>query len=100
MATSEGEPVFLDTNILVYAAVSQSPRQQPALRAIRLHHDAGTELWVSRQVLREYIATSHAPRHSPGRNILMCSSGTFPTFRAASRWLKIVPRLPKGYWLC
>lgn len=42
-------PVFINTNILVYANVSESPFHQAALHAIQNQYDAGIALWISRQ---------------------------------------------------
>ena len=62
MATKEDNRLFVDTNILVYAAVSQSPFHVEARRAIHARQEAGVELWISRQVLREYLATLSRPQ--------------------------------------
>jgi predicted nucleic acid-binding protein len=62
MATKEDNRLFVDTNILVYAAVSQSPLHAEARRAIQTQQEAGVELWISRQVLREYLATLSRPQ--------------------------------------
>jgi predicted nucleic acid-binding protein len=62
MATTEGNRVFVDTNVLVYAAVSQAPFHAEARGAVRSQHEAGAELWISRQVLREYLATLSRPQ--------------------------------------
>jgi predicted nucleic acid-binding protein len=56
MATADAEAVFLDTNVLIYANVAESPFHQIALRAVESRARAGVELWISRQVLREYLA--------------------------------------------
>ena len=56
------DSVFLDTNVLVYANVMESPLHQLALKAIQSYYDIGTELWISRQVLREYIAVLTRPQ--------------------------------------
>lgn len=58
----DGDPIFIDTNILVYASQIQSPFHQVAMEAIQGFYDAGVELWISRQVLREYLATLTRPR--------------------------------------
>ncbi len=50
------DPIFLDTNILVYATVAESPWYMIASQAITTRLVAGAELWVSRQVMREYLA--------------------------------------------
>ncbi|MFN6501745.1 MAG: type II toxin-antitoxin system VapC family toxin [Nostoc sp. DedQUE01] len=57
MVIGDGNPVFLDTNILVHASQIQSPFHQGAMEAIQGFYDAGVDLWISRQVLREYLAT-------------------------------------------
>ncbi len=54
--------LFIDTNVLVYASVTSAPLHQLALSAILHHSNAGTELWISRQVLREYVATVTRPQ--------------------------------------
>jgi predicted nucleic acid-binding protein len=57
MMNGDDNSVFLDTNILVYAATTQSPFHPAALQAIERLYDAGVEVWISRQILREYLAT-------------------------------------------
>ncbi len=47
---------FVDTNVLVYAAASGAPLHQRASGELRKRHESGQELWVSRQVPREYLA--------------------------------------------
>ena len=59
-----GEKVFLDTNVLVYANVAEAPLHTVALRAIQIREQAGMELWISCQVLREYLATLITQVHS------------------------------------
>ncbi len=54
--TASAEAVFLDTNVIVYANVAQAPLHDAALAAIQRLHRDGRELWISRQVLREYLA--------------------------------------------
>ncbi|MEH2412619.1 type II toxin-antitoxin system VapC family toxin [Nostoc sp.] len=62
MVIGVANSVFLDTNILVYANVSESPFHQAALQAIENLYDAGIELWISRQVLREFLMTLSRPQ--------------------------------------
>lgn len=62
MVTGDDNPVFLDTNILVYARATQSPFHQTALQAIQRLDNSGVEVWISRQVLREYLATLTRPQ--------------------------------------
>ncbi|MCP4288635.1 MAG: PIN domain-containing protein [Gammaproteobacteria bacterium] len=58
----DAEPLFIDTNILIYANVATAPLHEPALNAIKEAHQAGQPLWISRQVLREFIAARTRPQ--------------------------------------
>jgi predicted nucleic acid-binding protein len=62
MTTAAANPVFLDTNILVYASVDAAPFYTLARAAIAAHETNQTPLWISRQILREYLATLARPR--------------------------------------
>ena len=62
MTNGEGDRVFLDTNILVYANAIEAPLHQVALSAIETRYEAGVELWLSRQILREYLVTFSRPQ--------------------------------------
>lgn len=62
MANGGGDRVFLDTNILVCANIAEAPFHHAALKAIETHEQAGASLWVSRQVLREYLAVLTRPK--------------------------------------
>jgi predicted nucleic acid-binding protein len=53
---------FVDTNVLVFAASSGAPLHQRASEELRRRSDSGQELWVSRQVLREYLAALSRPQ--------------------------------------
>jgi predicted nucleic acid-binding protein len=55
--TGDVKPVFIDTNILVYASTVRSPLHQVARQVLQQQYDSGAELWISRQILREYLAT-------------------------------------------
>src|SRR5438876_2415071 len=61
MAMRGGNSIFIDTNVLVYATIPQSLLNQAAQMAIRGYKQAGTEIWISRQVIREYLATLTRP---------------------------------------
>jgi predicted nucleic acid-binding protein len=57
-----GDPVFVDTNVLVYATRPSAVQYTAALAALtRLEADDAT-LWVSPQVLREYLAVVTRPQ--------------------------------------
>ncbi len=49
------ERVFVDTNVLVYAANASSPFHAVARRKLQVYADTGSEIWVNRQVFREYL---------------------------------------------
>ena len=61
MTNGEGERVFLDTNILVYANIAEAPLHDAALDRIKTSEQTGSSLWISRQVLREYLAVLTRP---------------------------------------
>lgn len=59
-----GDPIFVDTNVLIYASRPHAP-QHGAARAALIRLRAGVHpLWISRQVLREYLAAATRPQPS------------------------------------
>ena len=54
--------MFIDTDILVHAAVPTAPQRVRARAALSLYSAAGEELFVSRQVLREFVAVITRPQ--------------------------------------
>jgi len=50
------DPVFIDTNILVYATRPSAPNHSAARVALNRLEAEGAILWISAQVLREYLA--------------------------------------------
>jgi len=62
MATTDAKPLFIDTNILIYANVAAAPLHEQALKAIKTAHQSERPLWISRQVLREFIAARTRPQ--------------------------------------
>lgn len=61
MATPGVERVLVDTNVLVYATDADSPWQSTAESALEEWRRQGTELYVTVQVLREYLAVTTRP---------------------------------------
>jgi predicted nucleic acid-binding protein len=55
--TSVSNSIFLDTNILVRANVATAPLHNEVLSAFNKLQSTGITLWISRQIMREYIAT-------------------------------------------
>lgn len=56
------DPVFVDTNVLVYANQKRSAFHVEALALLERAGQEGAALWISRQVLREYLATVTRPQ--------------------------------------
>ncbi|MEP0815203.1 MAG: PIN domain-containing protein [bacterium] len=56
MANGAEEPVFVDSNILIYASISTSQLHLSCKRTINELVANGCELWVSRQVIREFLS--------------------------------------------
>jgi len=62
MAMMDAEPLFIDTNILIYANVASAPFHQQAFDALTVVQQSERPLWISRQVLREFIAARTRPQ--------------------------------------
>ena len=62
MTTGAGDPLFVDTNTLVHATAIEAPWHDAACTALEGLHERGADLWISRQVLREYLATFTRPQ--------------------------------------
>lgn len=57
MATmADKQPLFLDTNVLIYASIKQAPEYQTVRSFVENHLSRKTPLFISRQVLREYLS--------------------------------------------
>lgn len=56
------DPVFVDTNVLVYATRPAASQHSAALVALTWLEGEGSSLWVSPQVLREYLAAVTRPQ--------------------------------------
>jgi predicted nucleic acid-binding protein len=61
MATMAVDPVFVDTNILIYTQQTLSPFHAPASTKLHDLAAAGHALWTSRQILREYLVAMSRP---------------------------------------
>jgi predicted nucleic acid-binding protein len=62
MMTNAAEPVFIDTNILVFASWAAAPLHEAARQRLAHYRQAGAPLLISRQVVREWLATLNRPR--------------------------------------
>jgi len=50
-----GDSVFVDTNVLIYADAAESPFHESAQNRLKELVRNGQKLWISRQVIREYL---------------------------------------------
>lgn len=53
---------FLDTNILLRRMIEQAPLHQEAKQLVQDQYKAHVELWISRQVIREFIVQVTRPQ--------------------------------------
>ena len=60
--TSAADPLFVDTNVLVYASWAAAPLHAHSRSVLATHRSAGAPLYISRQVIREWLATLNRPR--------------------------------------
>jgi len=60
----DADPAFVDTNLLVYASRNKSPFHPNATASLLRARDDGPPLWISRQVVREYLAAVSRPQPS------------------------------------
>ena len=56
------EPVFVDTNVLVYATQAGSAHHAVAQTLLHTPESAGIPLWISDQILREFLAAVTRPQ--------------------------------------
>lgn len=54
--------IFLDSNVLVYASVIESPLYQPARKAIIGFLHQGYKCFISRQIIREFLVVLTRPQ--------------------------------------
>jgi predicted nucleic acid-binding protein len=66
MATTAVDHWLIDTNILVFAYLTHHPLYGAARTRLQTLAGAGAELWLSRQILREYLAAMTRPRQYTG----------------------------------
>jgi len=62
MATMDDNALLVDTNVLVYANVIETPFHEQALVAINAAYQANRTIWISRQIIREYLVTMTRPQ--------------------------------------
>ena len=62
MATTDADPIFVDTNVLVYASRPSAPEHAVAREALATIELSRRTAWISPQVLREYLAVVTRPQ--------------------------------------
>jgi predicted nucleic acid-binding protein len=65
MVTPGVSHLFVDTNILVFATDASSPFESAAETELEQWRKQGTDLYISVQVLREYLAVTTRPALDP-----------------------------------
>src|SRR5438105_4315951 len=76
MATTAVDHVFVDTNVVVFASVPAAPLHAVALQKMQDLKQAGTELWFSRQIVREFLDGDSAADVSSATFQRCCGRGS------------------------
>ena len=89
--------VFCDTNIVLRSSLEEMPEHVQVRAAIGWLHDSGTELWISRQIIREFCAVLTRPqtftRPLPSATVLQLARA-FPTsYRVADETAEVTTAL-------
>ena len=90
--------LFIDTNVLVYANVIETPFHQQALTTINAAHKEGRMIWISRQVLREYLVTMIRPQaflNLPRETVLAQATQFIQRFEVADDTAAVTRQLIK-----
>ena len=94
---TDGKPVFLDTNVLVYATAKEAPLHELAAASIKACETEGSRLWISVQVLREYLMQMSRPQtfHTqvPVSELLEAARSFREQFYVAQDTLAVADRL-------
>jgi len=66
MAMTSARRVFVDTNVLTRATIASAPLHLEAIENLARLRRMDVELWISHQVIREYVANATRPQqYSP-----------------------------------
>jgi predicted nucleic acid-binding protein len=77
------DPVFVDTNVLVYATRSSAAQYALAHSTLTRLEAEGSTLWISHQVLREYLAAVTRPQATAAGLPMATAIADIRRFRAA-----------------
>ena len=106
--TTAADPVFVDTNILVHSRIASSPFHAAAVAKLEGMLQAGTPMWGSRQILREFASTltrpqSYRPHAAPIADVIRDIRYFEATFTIADetaavskRWTDLLEKIPCG----
>ncbi|HEY6328840.1 MAG TPA: PIN domain-containing protein [Blastocatellia bacterium] len=107
MTTPAAKPVFVDTNILVYSKLALSPFHSAAVDRLKELDSLQAEVWVSRQVFREYVAVMSRPGVVAGAIPMTSLTADIRSFAArfevanedgltTDRWLTLLDGIPSA----
>jgi len=77
------DPVFVDTNVLIYATRPLAAQYAVAQSTLTRLEAEGSALWVSHQVLREYLAAVTRPQATAAGLSMATAIADIRRFRAA-----------------
>ena len=77
------DPAFIDTNVLVYISRPVSPGHARARIALGQLEKDGAPLWISRQVMREYLAVVTRPQVTAPPLAMASAVGDVRRFRSS-----------------
>lgn len=75
--TSAVDPIFVDTSILVYASWAAAPLHKQTRTVLESYRRTGAPLHISRQSIREWLATLNRPDTGLALDDLMAEVRTF-----------------------
>lgn len=83
MATTDAEPVFIDTNVLVYVSRPTALEHTIAVAALAEVEASGCIVWISPQVRREYLAVVTRPQATAPALSMAAAIADIRRFQAA-----------------
>lgn len=106
--TGGTDPVFVDTNVLISMDITTAPQHQAALNIVQRYRHSGSELWISRQILREYLANVTRPQKFANplsaktatdrvRDFLAWFNIAEDDFQVTIRLLALLEQIPMGW---
>ena len=78
--TAGARQVFVDSNVLIYSNIVTAPLHQQARSVLQRLWNTSDDLWISRQVIREYAVALTRPQtysHPVAVNVVIAQIQTF-----------------------